>query len=164
MATQNTQESNKVLLKSIREYIKTTVKKYNDIDLINSDIQDLKEKLYRCKDINFNEIGFKSTSSYKGIEDLIISCKDLIYIKETEIETIEREYNKLMLYISKLTKNETDVINYKYIYKTENNTNYTNTRISEELHQSLATVKRTEKSAILKINKMKLENRKRIIA
>lgn len=133
-----------------RDYLKKLDEKLNSIDSIKLEIEDLRRQ-DKYQDLDISKAVFGMKSSYNGIDDLKIYAEEQIYIKETEIEYINKKYEEVEVFLSRLELNEKLIIELRYFKKKNDNTRYKLTDIAREINYSVATVKRIEKKVIEKI-------------
>ncbi len=127
-----------------RNYLKALSSRLDSIKMIELEIDELKSKDNSYKDIRFDNLGIKSKGSTKGIDDMIISAKDMIYIKEAEIDFIRKKYKFIKSIIENMEKCDQDIIEYRYFKRNKLNEHYKISEIANEINYSKATVKRRE--------------------
>ncbi len=121
-------EKTKEYLDDLRKKINKKTMLKEEIKLLQEEIKTLKSRQRVNGSINFEkELGIKSNSGAKGIDDLIVTtdaqicCKEsLIENKYSQIERIEHDIKMFELRIRELTEIEKEVINARYFDKTKN--------------------------------------------
>lgn len=135
-----------------RKYLTYLSSRVDDIDSIKLEIKDLKLKAnLSYREVRFDELGIKSQGPTRGIDDMVISAKDMIYIKEGEIENIKIKFNFVKSILLKMCKVDRNIIEYKYFIKNKSNKQHTIAEIAKIVNYSNATVKRKELKAIQEI-------------
>lgn len=149
----------------IKEYLVDLRSDLNRINRLNAEIKELKLSDNAYHDFSFTFLDIKSQSSAKGIDDMIISKEQLIYIKECEIIHINKKYNDLNNFLDNLMNDEDSVIRIRYFsrVKTKNNKKIiykksTVKEVADKLKYSVATIKRKEYKALSEIAYWKYGN------
>lgn len=137
-------------MKVKKEYINKTIKYLKGIhDNINAkdslieEINLIKEHINAYGD---REYGHISGCEYRTIADLIVTEETKLCTKETQLDEILGKERYLSIYLSKLSKDHREVIELRYLQKSEklNTFEY----IAKEMRLSEATARRKHKSAI----------------
>lgn len=134
-----------------RDYLKDLDYKINSIDTIKKEIEMLKVSGSTYREINFDILGIKSQGPTKGIDDMVISREQMIYIKECEIDFIKKKDEIIKDILSNMGEVEKQIIELRYFKKGENNSRLEISEIAKEIKYSKATVKRKELKAIKQI-------------
>lgn len=135
-------------LEKLRENLK-------DLPGWKAEIKVIDEKMSAFKDINFNEIGYKTGGKSFTIEDLLL--KDETKRNSLEAKVLHTEYNlkEIETFICILDENEQKVIEERYI----NNLNLSNSfdNIAKRLSFSRTSAKRIHDKAIRNIANERLK-------
>lgn len=121
-------------------------------EFLKKEIEILK-KQDNYSEINFNKLGYKTYHSASGIDDMIVNAEQEIFIKETEIEIIEKRLEMINLWIDELEEEEKEIIRLRYFTRKESVE-----KIARKLMCSKTNVYKKSDDAIRKIAMMKFSN------
>lgn len=105
----------KSYINKTKEYLEDLRMKTIKKEILEEEIEILTKKQSLNEEINFNEIGFKSSRSYKGIDDLIVTVETQITSKQAQIEKINHDLRMYNLYSRELTQIEKEILNLRYL-------------------------------------------------
>ena len=110
-------------IQKTKEYLGDLRKKLDKKYMLEDEINLLKATQGINFSINFeNELGIKSSkSSYKGIDDLIITTDSKICCLQAQIERINHHTRMFELYSRELKEIEKKIIDIRYLSKTKHN-------------------------------------------
>lgn len=101
-------------IEKTKQYLKDLRMKLTKKEMLQLEVDILKERQsIESKDVF--ESGIKGTTSYRGIEDLIISYDSQITCKEAQVDRIEHFIRMYELYSRSLGSVEKKVINLRYL-------------------------------------------------
>ncbi|HBF7094584.1 TPA: sigma-70 family RNA polymerase sigma factor [Clostridioides difficile] len=142
-----------------REYMQKVKMELNSIGNMKRKKEFLKKEIEVLKkqdnysEINFNKLGYKTYHSANGIDDMIVNTEEEIFIKETEIEFIDKRLEMINIYIDELEDEEKEIIKLRFLYK--GTRRMTIERIAKKLMCSENNVYKKCNNAIRKIAIMK---------
>ncbi|EQF29871.1 sigma-70, region 4 family protein [Clostridioides difficile CD160] len=106
---------NKERIEKTGRYLEDLGSRKRRINILKKEIAILKEN-EKYSEVNFSEIGFKVKTSPKGIDDMIANAEQQIFIKETEIEYVEKRVKIVYAYLEELPSDERRIIELIYFY------------------------------------------------
>lgn len=137
-------------LKIKEEYINKTIEYLQEIhenvnakDSLVEEIELIKKHIDAYGDIGY---GYIAGCEYKTIADLIVTEETKLCIKETQLDGMLREERYLSIYLSKLNEDHREVIELRYLQKSEKLNTYD--YIAKKMKLSESTVRRKHKAAI----------------
>lgn len=111
----------KSYINKTKEYLEDLRMKITKSEILEDEIEILDKKQSLNDEISFNQIGFKSRPSYKGIDDLIVTIETQISSKEAQIERINHDLRMYELYSRELTETEKEILKLRYFNNTKKN-------------------------------------------
>ncbi|MGX8128450.1 sigma-70 family RNA polymerase sigma factor [Clostridioides difficile] len=143
------------LVEETKEYLTELGNLKRKMRLLKKEIDILKDKEF-YREINFNNLGFKTHSSPRGIDEMILNNEDKISLKESEIDFIEYKLRLMNIYISELAEEKQQIIKFMYLY--DEMYKLTNEEIASKIKCSRSNVYYKHKEALKELSEMLFEN------